>query len=85
MAAGAGHRRKIAGEYGVCRKCQRGICVTCPSVWTNPWKRSSLRTQGPAAGTGPEAALRGGVDTEGPLAVAGLIVAGALRNLSFPQ
>lgn len=79
MAAGAGHRRKIAGEYGVCRKCQRGICVTCPSVWTNPWKRSSLRTQCPAA------ALRGGVDTEGPLAVAGLIVAGALRNLSFPQ
>lgn len=33
----------------------------------------------------PAAALRGGVDTEGPLAVAGLIVAGALRNLSFPQ
>ena len=79
MAAGAGHRRKIAGEYGVCRKCQRGICVTCPSVWTNPWKRSSLRPQCPAA------ALRGGVDTEGPLAVAGLIIAGALRNLSFPQ
>ncbi len=55
MAAGAGHRRKIAGEYGVCRKCQRGICVTCPSVWANPWKRSSLRPQCPAAGTWPGA------------------------------
>ena len=29
--------------------------------------------------------VTGGVDTEGPLAVAGCIVAGALRNLSFPQ
>ena len=55
MAAGAGHRRKIAGEYGVCRKCQRGICVTRPSVWANPWKRSSLRPQCPAAGTWPGA------------------------------
>ena len=55
MAAGAGHRRKIAGEYGVCRKCQRGICVTWPSVWANPWKRSSLRPQCPAAGTWPGA------------------------------
>ncbi|MFQ9867451.1 MAG: hypothetical protein ACLRWP_11030 [Bilophila wadsworthia] len=28
MAAGAGHRRKIAGEYGVCRKCQRDMYVS---------------------------------------------------------
>ena len=29
--------------------------------------------------------LRGGGDTEGPLAVAGRSVAGAVRKLSFPQ
>ena len=52
---------------------------------TGDMRNVSIGMDEPVEESIPSDSLRGGVDTEGPLAVAGRIVAVALRNLSFPQ